>query len=103
MTLPPSPCLYYTATISNGERELTPGVNRLLLKKHGSKVALTDGSSDKNEVESVQEVGVNNFDRFPTRDELAFHRNEEDKRRGVEYVRNKVAEFYTRCLELGPE
>ncbi|GJX43703.1 retrotransposon ORF1 [Tanacetum coccineum] len=30
-------------------------------------------------------------------------RNEEDKRRGVEYVMNKILGFYKECLELGPE
>ncbi|GJW79041.1 hypothetical protein Tco_0140723 [Tanacetum coccineum] len=30
-------------------------------------------------------------------------RNEEDKRRGVEYVMSKVLGFYKECLELGPE
>nr|GEW45274.1 hypothetical protein [Tanacetum cinerariifolium] len=29
--------------------------------------------------------------------------NEEDKRRGVEYVMNKILGFYKECLELGPE
>nr|GEZ37886.1 protein kinase-like domain, concanavalin A-like lectin/glucanase domain protein [Tanacetum cinerariifolium] len=32
-----------------------------------------------------------------------YLRNEEDKRRGVEYVMNKILEFYKECLELGPE
>ncbi|GJQ96770.1 hypothetical protein Tco_0007909 [Tanacetum coccineum] len=95
--------LWEAIKASNGELEPTPGVNRLLLMKHGSKIALADESIEMNEVESVGELGVNNLDRFPTRDELAYHRNEEDKQRGVEYVKNKVAEFYTRRLELGPE
>nr|GEW80150.1 MAK10-like protein [Tanacetum cinerariifolium] len=30
-------------------------------------------------------------------------RNEEDKRRGVEYVMNKILGFYKECLELGPK
>ncbi|GJS65354.1 hypothetical protein Tco_0679918 [Tanacetum coccineum] len=30
-------------------------------------------------------------------------RNEEDKRRGVDYVMNKILGFYKECLELGPE
>ncbi|GKE05764.1 hypothetical protein Tco_1397782, partial [Tanacetum coccineum] len=30
-------------------------------------------------------------------------RNEEDKRRGVEYVMGKILGFYKECLELGPE
>ncbi|GJX37489.1 hypothetical protein Tco_0250792 [Tanacetum coccineum] len=29
--------------------------------------------------------------------------NEEDKRRGVEYVMSKILGFYKKCLELGPE
>ncbi|GJS37320.1 MAK10-like protein [Tanacetum coccineum] len=32
-----------------------------------------------------------------------YLRNEEDKRRGVEYVMSKVLGFYKECLELGPE
>ncbi|GKB62224.1 hypothetical protein Tco_0918410 [Tanacetum coccineum] len=32
-----------------------------------------------------------------------YLRNEEDKRRGVEYVRSKILGFYKECLELGPE
>ncbi|GJT87985.1 hypothetical protein Tco_1069702 [Tanacetum coccineum] len=34
---------------------------------------------------------------------LVYLRNEEDKRRGVEYVMNKIPGFYKECLELGPE
>ncbi|GJV67286.1 hypothetical protein Tco_1482795 [Tanacetum coccineum] len=30
-------------------------------------------------------------------------RNEEDKRRGVEYMMSKILGFYNECLELGPE
>nr|GEX97317.1 MAK10-like protein [Tanacetum cinerariifolium] len=30
-------------------------------------------------------------------------KNEEDKRRGVEYVMSKILGFYKECLELGPE
>ncbi|GKB69636.1 hypothetical protein Tco_0931048 [Tanacetum coccineum] len=32
-----------------------------------------------------------------------YLRNEEDKKRGVEYVINKILGFYKECLELGPE
>ncbi|GJS51115.1 hypothetical protein Tco_0624477 [Tanacetum coccineum] len=32
-----------------------------------------------------------------------YLRNEEDKRRGVEYVMRKILGFYKKCLELGPE
>ncbi|GJU05638.1 hypothetical protein Tco_1122068 [Tanacetum coccineum] len=34
---------------------------------------------------------------------LVYLRNEEDKRRGVEYMMNKILGFYKECLELGPE
>ncbi|GKA58272.1 hypothetical protein Tco_0757460 [Tanacetum coccineum] len=32
-----------------------------------------------------------------------YFRNEEDKRRGFEYVMGKILGFYKGCLELGPE
>ncbi|GJS29817.1 hypothetical protein Tco_0490437 [Tanacetum coccineum] len=32
-----------------------------------------------------------------------YLRNEEDKRRGVEYVMSKILGFYKECLQLGPE
>ncbi|GJT19335.1 hypothetical protein Tco_0878041 [Tanacetum coccineum] len=32
-----------------------------------------------------------------------YLRNEEDKRKGVKYVINKILGFYKECLELGPE
>ncbi|GKB77367.1 hypothetical protein Tco_0944262 [Tanacetum coccineum] len=32
-----------------------------------------------------------------------YLRNDEDKRRGVEYVMNKILGFYKECLEHGPE
>ncbi|GJT58571.1 hypothetical protein Tco_1002104 [Tanacetum coccineum] len=34
---------------------------------------------------------------------LVYLRNQEDKRRGVDYVMNKILGFYKECLELGPE
>ncbi|GJV92077.1 hypothetical protein Tco_1539890 [Tanacetum coccineum] len=35
--------------------------------------------------------------------ESVYLRNEEDKRRGVDYVMSKILGFYKECLELGPE
>ncbi|GJZ94212.1 hypothetical protein Tco_0666415 [Tanacetum coccineum] len=32
-----------------------------------------------------------------------YLRNEDDKRKGVEYVMSKILGFYKECLELGPE
>ncbi|GJY91084.1 hypothetical protein Tco_0506280 [Tanacetum coccineum] len=34
---------------------------------------------------------------------LVYLRNEEDKRRGVEYVMSKIIGFYKECVELRPE
>nr|GEW08614.1 protein kinase-like domain, concanavalin A-like lectin/glucanase domain protein [Tanacetum cinerariifolium] len=34
---------------------------------------------------------------------LVYLRNEEDKRRGAEYVMSKILGFYKECLELGPK
>ncbi|GJT40535.1 hypothetical protein Tco_0940400 [Tanacetum coccineum] len=62
-------------------------------------------NEDPHEVKgaTTKEPVVEYFDTFPTRDELTYHRNEEDKRRGVEYVMSKILGFYKECLELGPE
>ncbi|GJR01784.1 hypothetical protein Tco_0524768 [Tanacetum coccineum] len=49
------------------------------------------------------EMGVEYLYLFPTRSELAYHKNEEDKRRGVDYVMSKILGFYKECLEPGPE
>nr|GEU51214.1 MAK10-like protein [Tanacetum cinerariifolium] len=46
---------------------------------------------------------VEYFDIFPTRSELTYHKNEEDKRKRVEYVMNEILGFYKECLELGSE
>nr|GEY24563.1 retrotransposon Orf1 [Tanacetum cinerariifolium] len=34
---------------------------------------------------------------------LVYLRNEEDKRRGIDYVMSKILGFYKECLELGPD
>ncbi|GJS48375.1 hypothetical protein Tco_0598496 [Tanacetum coccineum] len=34
---------------------------------------------------------------------LVYLRNEEDKRRGVEYAMSRILGFYKECIELGPE
>ncbi|GJS36885.1 hypothetical protein Tco_0535267 [Tanacetum coccineum] len=61
-----------------------------------------DDNSCKEEPEAEgQEVEY--FDIFPTKSELAYHKNEDDKRRGVEYVMSKILGFYKECLELGLE
>ena len=32
-----------------------------------------------------------------------YYRNDEDKKRGVDYVLKKILGFYKECLQLGPE
>ncbi|GJR24416.1 hypothetical protein Tco_0972943 [Tanacetum coccineum] len=34
---------------------------------------------------------------------LVYFRNEEDKRRGVDYMTKKIFSFYKECIELGPK
>ncbi|GJR72316.1 retrotransposon ORF1 [Tanacetum coccineum] len=54
-------------------------------------------------------VEISNMTHDPSEDLETDHtksfylRNEEDKRRGVEYVMSKMLGFYKECLELGPE
>ncbi|GJR15198.1 MAK10-like protein [Tanacetum coccineum] len=45
--------------------------------------------------------GVVNLEKEHTKS--VYLSNEEDKRKGVEYVMSKILEFYKECLELGPE
>ncbi|GKC51949.1 hypothetical protein Tco_1074694, partial [Tanacetum coccineum] len=61
-----------------------------------------EGPEDKGSA-TIEELKVEYFDTFLTRSELAYHRNEEDKRKGVEYVMSRIMEFYKECLEVGPE
>ncbi|GJX49970.1 hypothetical protein Tco_0276815 [Tanacetum coccineum] len=85
-----------------------------------------EGPEDE-ENATTEGLEVEYFDTFPTRSELAYHkylmsglipslflrnpiikkpvylRNEEDNRRGVEYVISKILGFYKECLELRPE
>jgi uncharacterized protein (DUF433 family) len=35
--------------------------------------------------------------------QAAYYRNDEDRRRGVEHVKNRMLGFYKECLQLGPE
>nr|GEV52296.1 hypothetical protein CTI12_AA557910 [Tanacetum cinerariifolium] len=42
----------------------------------------------------------NHFDKFPT---CVYLMNDEDKKKGVEYVMSKILGFYKECLELEPE
>ncbi|GKE99915.1 hypothetical protein Tco_0023266, partial [Tanacetum coccineum] len=44
---------------------------------------------------------LSDLEKDPTK--LVYLKNEEDKRRGVEYVMSKILGFYKECLELRPE
>jgi hypothetical protein len=35
--------------------------------------------------------------------QAVYYRNDEDRRRGVDYVMSKIFGFYKECLQLGPE
>nr|GEW94632.1 MAK10-like protein [Tanacetum cinerariifolium] len=61
-----------------------------------------EGPEDE-ENTTIEGLEVEYFDAFSTRSELAYHKNEEDKRRGVEYVMSKILGFYKECLELEPK
>nr|GEX86128.1 protein kinase-like domain, concanavalin A-like lectin/glucanase domain protein [Tanacetum cinerariifolium] len=52
-------------------------------------------------IEIEQYNSLSNLDKEHTKS--VYLRNEEDKRRGVEYVMSKILGFYKECLELGPE
>nr|GEY32022.1 protein kinase-like domain, concanavalin A-like lectin/glucanase domain protein [Tanacetum cinerariifolium] len=47
-------------------------------------------------------VDISNMTHDPP-EEVVYLQNEEDNRRGVEYVMSKILGFYKECLELGPE
>ncbi|GJS69920.1 hypothetical protein Tco_0702761 [Tanacetum coccineum] len=47
--------------------------------------------------------GVVRFTKEKEHTKSVYLRNDEDKRRGVEYVMSKILGFYKECLELGPE
>ncbi|GJV54556.1 hypothetical protein Tco_1455561 [Tanacetum coccineum] len=78
---------------------------------------------NKDEDVGEEEFKGNHFDKFLTCSELACHknaydslsndekenmksvylRNDEDKKKGVEYIMSKILGFYKECLELGPK
>ena len=35
--------------------------------------------------------------------QAVYYRNDEDRRRGVDYVMGRIFGFYKECLQLGPE
>ncbi|GKD08814.1 hypothetical protein Tco_1188499 [Tanacetum coccineum] len=79
--------------ISNMTHDLTLGV-----------VRFTDGT---NEVAYKMPHMIEQFNSLSDLEKehmkSVYFRNEEDKRRGVEFMMNKILWFYKVCLELGPE
>nr|GEV32970.1 MAK10-like protein [Tanacetum cinerariifolium] len=57
----------------------------------------------KNPEQAFVEYASSRTDEAREHTESVYFRNEDDKRRGVEYVMNKILGFYNECLELGPE
>ncbi|GJW32158.1 hypothetical protein Tco_0052190 [Tanacetum coccineum] len=75
-----------TYDLSLGVVKFTKGVEEIAYKRP-HKIEQYDSLSDR-EKENMKTV---------------YFRNEEDKRKGVEYVMSKILGFYKECLELGPE
>ncbi|GJV09543.1 hypothetical protein Tco_1347199 [Tanacetum coccineum] len=71
---------------TEGVVRFTNGTNEIAYKMH-HKIEQYDSLSDL-EKEHTKSV---------------YFRNEEDKRKGVKYVMNKILEFYKECLQFGPE
>ncbi|GJU51150.1 hypothetical protein Tco_1220705 [Tanacetum coccineum] len=70
----------------------------------GGVVKFTDGINEiayKMPHKIEQYNSLSNLEKEHTK--LVYLRNEEDKRRGVEYVMSKILKFYKEYLELGPE
>ncbi|GKD26317.1 hypothetical protein Tco_1232531 [Tanacetum coccineum] len=61
----------------------------------------TDEIAYKMPYKIEQYNSLSNLEREHTKS--VYLKNEEDKRRGVEYVISKILGFYKECLELGPE
>ncbi|GJX50980.1 retrotransposon ORF1 [Tanacetum coccineum] len=79
--------------ISNMTHDLSPGV-----------VKFTDEINEiayKMPYKIEQYNSLSDLEKEHTK--LVYLRNEEDKRRGVEYVMSKILGFYKECLELGHE
>ncbi|GJX21199.1 hypothetical protein Tco_0223876 [Tanacetum coccineum] len=57
------------------------------------------GNTEGPEIEQYN--SLSNLEKEHTKS--VYLRNEEDKRRGVDYVMSKILGFYKECLVLGPE
>ncbi|GKB01535.1 hypothetical protein Tco_0829579, partial [Tanacetum coccineum] len=64
-------------------------------------------TNKNNEVKYKMPYKIEQYDTLSNlekeRTKSVYLRNEEDKRRTVEYVMSKILGFYKECLELGPE
>ncbi|GJT33459.1 hypothetical protein Tco_0923878 [Tanacetum coccineum] len=88
-----SKIILVTPTIHHGEVIQTLGVVRFTNRN--------DEVAYKMPHKIEQYNSLSNLEKEHTKS--VYLRNEEDKRRGVEYVMSKILEFYKECLELGPE
>ncbi|GJU84617.1 hypothetical protein Tco_1292163 [Tanacetum coccineum] len=79
--------------ISNMTRDLTLGIVRFANR--------TDEIAYKMSHKIDQFNSLSDLEKEYTKS--VYFRNEEDKRRGVDYVMNKILGLYKECLELGPE
>nr|GEU61514.1 protein kinase-like domain, concanavalin A-like lectin/glucanase domain protein [Tanacetum cinerariifolium] len=79
--------------VSNMTHDLPEGVVRLTNEN--------DEVTYKMPHKIAQYNSLSNLEKEHTKS--VYLRNEEDKRRGVDYVISKILSFYKECLELGPE
>ncbi|GKA51508.1 reverse transcriptase domain-containing protein [Tanacetum coccineum] len=104
--------LNHFVEIPSGEIKVTD-----IRKRTNNKAKRTKPRTGMERVQEIEAEGIYIFD-GPTRlikqhnslsnlekehTKSVYLRNEEDKRRGVDYVLSKILGFYMECLELGPE
>ncbi|GKE07064.1 hypothetical protein Tco_1399082, partial [Tanacetum coccineum] len=79
--------------ISNMTHDLPEGVVRFTYKNDEVSYKMPHKIEQYNSLSNLEKEHI----------KLVYLRNEEDKRRGVEYVMSRILGFYKECLELGPE
>ncbi|GKC52294.1 hypothetical protein Tco_1075039 [Tanacetum coccineum] len=79
--------------ISNMTHNLPEGVVRFTNKNNEVPYKMPHKIEQYNSLSNLEKEHV----------KLVYLRNEEDKKRGVDYVMSKILRFYKECLELGHE
>ncbi|GJS73125.1 hypothetical protein Tco_0705966 [Tanacetum coccineum] len=79
--------------ISNMTHDLPEGVVRFTNKNDEVAYKIPHNIEQYNSLSNLEKEHIKSV----------YLRNEEDKKRGVDYVMSKILGFYKECLELGPE